>query len=58
VASLRHAISTSVAAYRDAGLDAVMLKVSLAAPGVMGSRQSPLRATVDAFRDQHLRPAK
>jgi pectinesterase len=47
-----------LAAYRDAGLDAVMLKVSQAAHGVMGSNQAPLRAAVDAFWDQHLRPKK
>jgi acetyl esterase/lipase len=44
-----------LAAYRDAGLDAAVLKVSLAGHGVMGSKQAPVRAAVDAFWDQHLR---
>src|SRR5262249_33653681 len=44
-----------LAAYRDAGLDAVMMKVSQSAHNVMSSKQAPLRQAVDAFWDQHLR---
>lgn len=52
-----HQPDALLAAYRDAGLDAVVLKVSLAAHNVMGSTQAPLRSAVDGFWDTHLRPA-
>ena len=46
-----------LAAYRDAGLQATVLKVSLAGHNLTGSMQATVRGAVDAFWDEHLRPA-